>query len=85
MMAQLSRMALLIAPEEGPLCIDGAAAPVDSGSSQAASSSGEGEQPCETPFGLAGETTSEDEWKVCCCNRHHQANAMTCLLGHCHF
>jgi hypothetical protein len=53
------------APERGPMSQAGAAAPVEGGSSQAASSS-EGEQPCEIPFGLAGETTSEDEWKVCC-------------------
>ena len=43
---------------------DSDTASADTGAEQIHSSSGEGERTSEIALGLAGETTSEDEWKV---------------------
>ena len=58
---------------------DSDTASADTGAEQLHSSSGEGERTSEVALGLAGETTSEDEWKARLCRRI--VDAGTCYAG----
>lgn len=65
---------------------DSDTASADTGAEQLHSSSGEGERTSEIALGLAGETTSEDEWKARLCHRihlmqgHNVQTSLTALL-----